>query len=157
MLPPEFDLASAHRYFSAKCFNLAWKLIDKSNRSPEDDEQMLRLSQASLWHWTQRPDCQPRNLSIGYWQASRIHALLGRADGAKRYGELALSAAQEDPFLTAYAHEALARAARVANDSASFNLNLAKANQFAGQVIDEEDRQTLLKDLQELAWPTLGS
>lgn len=157
MNPPDFDLASAHRYFSAKCFNLAWELIEKPNRTAEDDEQMLRLAQASLWHWTQRPDCQPRNLSIGYWQASRIHALLGRAADAKHIGELSLTAAQDDPFLTAYAHEALARAALVANDTAILKLNLAEANRFASQVADDEDRQVLLKDLQELARPPLGA
>ncbi|MBW6493806.1 MAG: hypothetical protein K0B16_04495 [Burkholderiaceae bacterium] len=30
---PEFDLAAAHRYFAAHCFNSAWELIGKTDRS----------------------------------------------------------------------------------------------------------------------------
>jgi hypothetical protein len=53
----EFDRTAAHRYFSANCFNKAWTLIDKEDRTPEEDQQMIRLNQASIWHWTQREDC----------------------------------------------------------------------------------------------------
>ena len=49
-----FEADHAHRHFSASCFNLAWELIEKPDRTAEDDEQMVRLAQASLWHWTQR-------------------------------------------------------------------------------------------------------
>jgi hypothetical protein len=98
---PEFNVSGAHRYFSADCFNRAWRLIDKSNRSQDEDEQMRLLTLASLWHWTQREDCSSRNLSIGYWQASRIHSILGRADEARRYGALCLHhSRQELPFFS---------------------------------------------------------
>jgi hypothetical protein len=74
--------AGAHRFFSAQCFNRAWDLIRKPDRTDLENEQMLLLSQASLWHWTQRSDCTPRHLSIGYWQLSRVQALLGQAENA---------------------------------------------------------------------------
>ena len=47
---PEFDLEAAHRYFAAHCFNTAWDLIEKKNRTPEDDRMMVALNQASLFH-----------------------------------------------------------------------------------------------------------
>jgi hypothetical protein len=62
---------------------------------------MLHCAFAGLWHWTQRLDCTATNRSIGYWQISRIYALLGQADNAHRYGELCLKASQEpgvEPF-----------------------------------------------------------
>jgi hypothetical protein len=62
---PGLDLEKAHRYFSAECFNRAWDYIDKPSRTPEEEQAMLLLSLASLWHWTQRPDCTPGNLFIG--------------------------------------------------------------------------------------------
>ena len=49
---------------------------------------MLRLSLATTWHWTQRPDCTSTNLSIGYWQTARIYALLGQAENARRYAQM---------------------------------------------------------------------
>ncbi|MBL8850512.1 MAG: hypothetical protein JNG89_12600, partial [Planctomycetaceae bacterium] len=52
----ESDRAAAHRQFSGECFNRTWELIDKQDRTPADDEQMLLRSLASLWHWTQRAD-----------------------------------------------------------------------------------------------------
>ena len=82
---PEFDVKSAHKYFSAHCFNSAWGLIDKKDRTAEEDQQMIDLVQASIWHWTQREDCTDQNMSTGYWQASRIYALIGQADNARRF------------------------------------------------------------------------
>lgn len=52
-----------HEAFSGGCFNKCWTLIEKADRSPEDVEDMLLLAQASLWHWKQRNDCTPMNLS----------------------------------------------------------------------------------------------
>lgn len=63
---PEFDLAAAHRYFSAECFNRAWDLIEKPDRTPEEDEEMIiRPNQASLYPWNQIEDCTHKNLSWG--------------------------------------------------------------------------------------------
>jgi hypothetical protein len=146
--PQSFDLAAAHRFFAADCFNKAWSLIEKPERTPEEDEEMLRLNQASMWHWSQREDCARRNLSIGYWQASRIHALLGRGDEARRYGELCLQySQQESPFLLAYAYEALARAEQVAGNEPLVEQYHAEALRLVESVVDAEDRQALLDDL----------
>lgn len=148
---PNFDLGKAHRYFAATCFNKAWDLIEKPDRTPEEDEQMIRLSQASIWHWTQREDCKSENMSIGYWQASRIHAILGRADDARRYGRLCLEhAPQDSPFLLAYAHEALARAEKAAGDPALAKKHCAEAEALTKKVIDLEERNLLLNDLKTL-------
>ena len=87
---PDFDHPAAHRYFAAECYNRAWDLINKPDRTPEENEQMLRLSLASHWHWTQRSDYAAENVSIAYWQTSRIYTLLGQADNARRYARLCL-------------------------------------------------------------------
>jgi hypothetical protein len=58
--------------------------------TPEEDRLMLSLSQASLFHWLNRPDCTAQNLSIGYWQAARIQALLGNPALACQYAEVCL-------------------------------------------------------------------
>ncbi len=52
-----FDVEAAHAHFSKACFNAARALIEKPDRTPAEGEEMIRLNQASLWHWTQRPDC----------------------------------------------------------------------------------------------------
>jgi len=147
---PDFDLAAAHKYFSAECFNRAWDYIDKRLRTPEEDETMLRLSLSSLWHWTQRADCSPTNLSIGYWQVSRVYALLRQADNARRYGELCLKAAQEEgvlPFYRGYAYEALARAESVAGNHDEMECHLIQAHQVAAALDDPAEKKQMLRDL----------
>jgi hypothetical protein len=146
-----FDTAAAHRFFSVDCFNDAWTLIDKPDRSAEDNQRMLALSFASLWHWTQRQDCAERNLSIAYWQLSRVFALLGDAGNATRYGEMCLQhSVSEPPFFLAYAHEALARAAALRNDASRTSHHLSKARKLVLLIDDPDDRALLEKDLQSL-------
>ena len=111
------DIKFAHRHFAINCFNLAWTYIDRSDRSLEDDEAMVIASAASLWHWTQREDCSPQNLSIGHWQLSRAYALAGQGDNAMRHAVRSLEfAAGGPPFYVGYGHEAAARAASLLFD-----------------------------------------
>lgn len=146
----DFELETAHKYFSAECFNRAWDYIDKPVRNKGEEEMMLQLSLASLWHWTQRKDCTSTNLSIGYWQVSRVYALLRQAENAKHYGELCLDVSRgEDvlPFYRGYAYEALARAEMVSGDEDEMEKHLIQAHQVATSLPDPDEKKQLLRDL----------
>jgi len=148
---PDFDVAAAHKHFAAHCFNKAWDLIDKTDRTPEEDAEMIRLNQASHWHWTQRDDCKKENLSVGYWQASRIYAILGEAENARKYGELCLSLSEgEDPFYLGYAYEALARAESVAGNHAKMEEHLADARRTAEKVEKPDFKEPLITDIDSI-------
>ncbi|MEZ5357690.1 MAG: hypothetical protein R3F48_02585 [Candidatus Zixiibacteriota bacterium] len=145
---PEFDIEAAHKYFSAHCFNLSWELIDKKNRTPQEDEEMIRTNQVSLWHWTKRPDCTEKHLSIGYWQSARIYAIINQPDNARRYGKMCLEySANQAPFFKAYAYEALARAEMIAGNSSQMNTYLEQARTLTKEVDDEISRKMLMDDL----------
>ena len=149
----DFDQAAAHKYFSTNLYNKAWDLIDKEQRTPEDDEQMIRLSHASHYHWTQRPDYTTTSASIGYWQTSRIYAILDQTENAMRYGNLCLEASQEEgvpPFFLGYAYEALARAAAVAGNRQELDDYLDKAKDTAKHIEKVDERKMLLDDLQTI-------
>jgi hypothetical protein len=146
----DFDIQASHKYFSAECFNRAWDYIDKPLRNESEEDSMLQLSLASLWHWTQRKDCTSTNLSIGYWQVSRVYALLRQADNARRYGKLCLDAAQREDVLPYYqgaAYESLARAEMVAGKQDEMEKYLIQAHQIAASLPDPEEKKMLLKDL----------
>ncbi len=146
----DLDIKAAHKHFAGACFNQAWDLIEKPDRTPKEDEQMIRLNMASHWHWTQREDCTATTQSVGYWQASRIYAILGQADNARRYGQLCLDCSQEhgvEPFYLGYAYEALARAESVAGNSAKVQEYLAKAREIAEALPDPDYQKPLLDDL----------
>jgi len=146
---PDFDIQQAHKYFSADCFNKTWDKIDKNgSRSTEENMEMLHTSIASIWHWSQREDATNENLSVGYWQVSRVYCLLGQPNNARRYGFLALKFAQDlRPFFKGYAYETLARAEMLADKRVIMLTHLEKAREWLSQVVDEEDRQLLEKDL----------
>ena len=147
------DLQAAHKYFSAECFNQAWDWIDKPRRNKTEEDKMLQLSLASLWHWTQREDCTATNLSVGYWQVSRVFSLLRQAENAKQYGELCLETANREgvePFYRGYAYEALARAEMVAGNEDEMEKYLILAHQVAAKLVDSEEKKGLLRDLSKI-------
>ncbi len=112
---------------------------------------MINLGQASVWHWKQRPDCTETNLSIGYWQLSRIYALVGQVENARRYGHMCLDASKDaGPFYLGYANEALARAESVAGNRKKKQEYLERANRLAESIADQDEQQLLLNDLKTL-------
>jgi len=154
MSEPDFDLATAHRWFAVNCFNRAWEYIDKKQRTLDEVEEMIRLSLASAWHWTQCPDCTNINRSIGLWQNARVYALAGQADNAKRYAQMCLAISKSDDvpqFYLGYAYEALARAENLAGNRQRASELVTQARQLAEQVSDKEDRDLLLTDLNTLS------
>ena len=149
----DFDHKAAHKYFSAHCFNRAWDLIDKTDRTPEEDEEMIHLSLASQYHWSQREDATSKTASIGFWQTSRIYALLGQVDNARRYGQLCLEASQDDgvpPFYLGFAYEALARAEAVGGNEQEMQAFLEQAQIAAEKIADQDEKKMLLDDLKTI-------
>ena len=151
---PDFDLIAVHKFFSTHCFNKAWDLIDQPSRTPEEDEELIRLSLTSAWHWKQRDDCTQKNLSIGYWQTSRIYTVLGQAYNARRYASLCLDASQGEDvaqFYLGYAYEALARAESLVGNTAQMEQYLNQARNIAAAMSDSDEKQMLLDGLAAIA------
>jgi hypothetical protein len=141
------DEARAHRFFSAKCFNATWELIEKS-RSAEENFLMIELAHTSLWHWKQREDGTKIALSTGYWLLARVYGLIGDTDASRRYGLRSLSLTEgKDLFHRAFAYEALARAEMMAGNRAAMRENLAQAAALAGQITDAKDAAWLSENL----------
>ena len=145
----EFDLSAAHKKFSSQFFNQTWDLLDKPDRSKEENERMVHLAHASLCHWLEREDCSDQNLSIGTWQLSRVYSVVGETENSIKYAEICLEYSQKDDVdkvYLGYAYEALARALKVKGDINQSEKFLSKANEIAGR-LEKEDRQQLEADL----------
>lgn len=148
---PGFDVSAAHKYFAAHCFNAAWDLIEKGDRTPADDRRMVALNQASILHWLHRDDCNDERLSVGYWQASRIQSVLGNAAEALRQAKVCLEySGALKPFYLGYAHEALGRAHALAGDAELARSHLDTALLLAAKIGKTDDRELLLADLTAL-------
>ena len=149
---PNFDIQEAHKYFLTDCFNRSREYIEKDGaRSMEENISMLHAAIASLWHGSQSEDVQPHQLSVGYWQVSRVYNLLQQPHNAKMYGMLSLKYAKDlKPFYKGYAYETLARAEMILKNRFIMNVHLTKARALLEQIEDESEKQMLSKDLETI-------
>ena len=145
---------SIHADLSVECFNEVWTLLEKGDRTHEESELMREMAHASLFHWMKREDCTPMNLSIGLWQVSRVHAVLGDWAMANHYGEECVRVSEEGdlpPFFKGYGYEAVSRASHGMSDMNRFRNHLNLARECLSGIDDEEDRVLLEKDISELS------
>ena len=141
----------SHRQLAIDLFNRTWELLDKELRSDRDKSEMLTSAFASLYHWRQVGDA--RNTAIGLWQVSRVAAVLGYPDLSEDYGHQSLetaSAQELGPFAIGYAHEAMARAARLAGNRKDAASHLEAANDMLEQIADADERTLLGDDIADL-------
>lgn len=145
----------AHRLFAGQLNAIVWQLLEKADRSADDEERMVHAAHGSLYHWLQVGTVAHQQR--GEWMLSHVYAELGRAEAAMRYAlrcqQLTEAHAEHmEDFDVAYAYEALARANAVSGkrDEAEKYVALAQA---AGQEIeDEEGRGIFFGDLKGGNW-----
>src|SRR6476469_8816983 len=114
-----------HRRLGVDLYNATWDLLDRDDRSVEDDDKMI----------------------------SRVHAVLGQADTAAYHAAryVAISRAGDvDDWDLAAALEASARAAAVGGDFDASERFEAEARQVCTRVTDAEDREVVEADLATL-------
>jgi hypothetical protein len=132
-------------------FNGAWNLILKRHRSPEDDEKMINMAHASLFHWGVVG--RARNVAVGEWQVSHVYSLAGRTAEALHHAERCLEVcrrAKLKDWSLAYAYEALARAHAVGGNRQEYRDCLRLAERAGAAIAEREDREQFAKDLDDL-------
>ena len=139
------------RRLAARLFNRVWELLERTDRSVTDDDEMLHAAHASRHHWGQVGE--PVHWARGEWQCSRVYATLGRAEPALHHGRRCLELSEEHElsgFDIGCAHEAIARAAKLAGLDDYVAKHAALARAAAEQLTDPEERQVLLGDIASL-------
>ena len=132
-------------------FNETWNLIDKKDRTNDEDSQMLEKAYTSLYHWRQCGTAL--NVARGQWQISRVNALLEKGDSSLFHAIRSLEICEESnigDFDLAFAHEAIARAyAVLGNKKQSLN-SVAKAEKSSESIKKVEDRTYFLSELKTI-------
>lgn len=139
------------RKLAAHLFNETWRLIEKPDRTAEENILMIHSAHASRYHWQSVGDSSHK--AIGEWQISRVYSLLRLSDPALYHARVCLEICETQsfsPFLTGCAHEAMARALSF-NDKTSARLHHQMASELAMLVQDPEDRGILECDLKSIA------
>jgi tetratricopeptide (TPR) repeat protein len=142
-----------HKQIASQCFNRVWDFLDLQERTKEEEEQMIHLAHTSFWHWTQVEGHTSTNLSIGYWQIARVYAVVENGEQSRLFAERCVEVSLESdipPFYIGYAYEALARAYRVLGQTELALENVQKALSYAQEVIVEDSKNMLIKDLDEI-------
>jgi hypothetical protein len=142
--------AEERRSLAADCFNRAWALLEKPDRSVAEDDELLHCAHASRYHWGEVGTAA--NRARGEWQCSRVYAVLGRAEPALHHARRCLETVEAFPdemeeFDLPFAYEALARAHALAGAGAEADEWLARASAAGGEIADEHDRVLLEADL----------
>jgi hypothetical protein len=143
-----------HRQLGVDLYNYTWTLLEKADRSRDDDDEMLNATHASAYHWNHAAETGPQNAARGHWQISRVNAVLGRGEAALYHAERCLQLCTESgigDWDLAAAYEAVARAHKLAGDDAEFRRNLELGREALAQIANEEDREHIAEDLDALA------
>jgi uncharacterized protein YndB with AHSA1/START domain len=147
-LTPIDDAAGEwHRAEAIECNNSTWEMIE-GERTPENDEEMLRRAYASTYHWARAARRGPENEARGAWLLAKVQLLAGQPELSLRYADRCLALCEEhglEDFDLAYAHEARARALKALGEdvAAGQSWELAKSVPIA----DAEDQAILDADL----------
>ena len=137
-----------HRQLGADLFNATWDLLDKPDRSADEDEIMIHAAHASAHHWRQVGG--PLNFERSNWQISRVYSLLNRPEAALYHARLCLETCLEEgigDFDLAFAYEAMARAAVVGGQLAEARQYIEKAREVGEQIAKKGDREYFFDEL----------
>jgi hypothetical protein len=141
-----------HKELAASLFNGVWELLDKKDRTQEEDYQMVHMAHASLYHWLQIGT--PNNFYVGEWQISRVYAVLKNHVSSLFHAQHALKICEDNGFKgfdLAYACEAMARALALGGDSEGSEKYLRMAQAEAAGIPGKEERDMLLADLESVS------
>lgn len=142
-----------HKQVAIDCFNAVWDLLNLPERTVEQETKMIHLAHSSFWHWTLVEDHTPKNLSVGYWQLSRVYATAGLGERSLYFAECCLEVSLEykiEPFYIGYAYEAICRAYSKLDQIDLSKKNYELAMEYAKNVANEDAKEMLVKDLQSI-------
>lgn len=140
-----------HKKFAASCFNLVWQLIEKKDRTAEDEDKMINAAHASRYHWSEIGKSE--NLERGDWQISRVYVLLGRPEPALFHARRCLEICEKNnigDWDIAFAHEAMARAHSLDGNKAECQNYAALAKEAGDRIKEKDDRDLFFSELKTL-------
>jgi hypothetical protein len=148
---PELDTAT-RRALAVGLFNHTWTLLEKSDRTTAETDEMIHAAHASRYHWAEVGEGV--NLSRGEWQCSRVYAVLGRGEPAvwhaRRCVELTEANDDREDWDLAAAYEAMARAFAVSGDLGAAAEWKAKAQAACATIAEDEERELIGQDIATL-------
>ena len=150
-----FTEAEAQLHFAKQFNGKTWELLDKKERTREEDEMLMDYAHASLAHW--RVAGTGVHLQRGAWLLARVHTVLGNAPLALYHAERCLELTEQykdelEDFDFAFAKEGAARVHALAGNQAEARKYIARAQKAGEAIKDEEDRQIFFDEFNGGEW-----
>ena len=136
-----------HRTQAIECNNSTWEMIE-AERTPANDEEMLRRAYAAAYHWQRASGRGPENEARALWLLAKVHLLAGHPGMSLQYADRCAQQCTDNglaDFDLAYAYEARARALQSLGRSAEAEVVWAAAK--AVPIADPDDRAAIEADL----------
>ncbi|MEX0846248.1 MAG: hypothetical protein WD023_00580 [Ilumatobacteraceae bacterium] len=136
-----------HRAQAIECNNATWEMIG-GERTPANDEEMLRRAYAAAYHWQRAAGRGPENEVRAQWLLAKVHLLAGHPGMSLEYADACAQQCTDNglaDFDLAYAYEARARALQAMGRSAEAEVVWAAAK--AVPIADPEDQAIVDADL----------
>ena len=140
-----YTISQAQFHFAIDFHGKTWELLEKNNRTSDDDLRMLDYAHASLAHW-RSAGAEVRN-QRGHWLLARVYSVLGEGARALKHAQVCFELleghkADMEDFDFAFAYEAIARAYAVNGDKTEAKRFFQMA-QKAGEAIKEKEDQDI--------------
>lgn len=146
------ELKKIHRKLAVDCFNATWDLLDKKNRTEEDNFKMIHAAHASRFHWGEIGT--PLEFQRGEWQISRVYSALGYGEPALLHAQCCHDICTEKKigdFDMAFACEALARAHHVLGNSGKRDIFIKMARVASESIQIIEDKEYFLSEVSSIS------
>lgn len=136
---------------ASQAFNACWDLIDKKDRTPKDDANMLAATFSQLYLWNKIGT--DLNRARGEWQVSRVYALLKKTEECLFHAEQCLDYTEKaklDGFDLVFAYESLARAYSLMDQKENYQKFYDLGVKALDQVEKKEDRDYCRSELDSI-------
>ncbi len=140
----EFD----HRTIAVERYNHCWDLLERDERSQDEDFELLTAAFTSRYHWSFAGG--PEQWVMSDWMVSRAAANIGEASLSLAFALRANSGVQEfdaPDWLAASTAEGLARAYAALDDEDSRDEWINSAQGLVEAIADDEDRALIASQL----------
>ena len=149
------NLKENHLLFAKRTNNRVWDLLEKNQRSPAEDQEMLLAAFASQYHWMNAGTAV--NIQRAYWVLSRVHQALDQAEAALEWALKCQEVTENNltdmkDFDRAYAQEALARSFALTGDLDKAKGHYDLATALGEKIKDPEDRAIFKQDFEGGGW-----
>lgn len=154
-----FDVKQGHRWFAVEFNNRAWDLVEKRNRTPEEDQLMLHAGHAACHHWLQVGT--PVNHQLALCLLANVYTQLGRGEEAVAYGQQCVDLSNTNsngqaPFDRAISLECLARAHACAGQADQARQFRDMAVEAGKAIVNDGDRRAFATTIAGGNWYGAG-